>query len=95
MKITKEGIATENTCDSSQEHVVLKGEPYLFGKWGSFQNECRKYAQYKEAKNVENALINVAEVFSTAVKFNGNLQININEYRILSLDIENMNSVSY
>ena len=78
MKITKKGIATENTYDSSQEHVVLKGEPYLIGKWVSFQNECRKYAQYKEAKNVENALINVAEVFSTDVKVNGNLQIDMN-----------------
>ena len=41
MKIVKKGIA-DDMFDSTKEHFVLKGEPYLVGKWISYQRERKK-----------------------------------------------------
>ena len=81
MKILKKGIATENMSESANEHFVLEGESYLIGRWYSFQYEKKSYVQY-EAKNTEDALINVAEVFHTNIEINENFQMNINDYHI-------------
>ena len=48
MKVEDKGIAQHNMEDISGEHTVLKGEPFLVGKWFSFQKETKKYAQYAE-----------------------------------------------
>ena len=47
MKVEEKQIATENIKDKSEEHCILQGEPYLVGKWFSFQ---------KETKNMRNML---------------------------------------
>ena len=83
MKVLEKGVAAENMNDSSHEHFISKGETYLVGKWMSFQHEGKRFAQYKEAKNVLDALINVAEVFYTNVEFNEQLQLDINQYCML------------
>ena len=69
--------------DSAEEHFVLKGETFILGKWISAQMEHKKFVQYKEAKVVEDALINVAEVFYTDVAMNDKLQMDIYQYRTL------------
>ena len=46
MKIINKGIATENISDSSNEHFVMTGEPYLIGKWVSFSHEGKKFIHY-------------------------------------------------
>ena len=53
MIVQDKHIATENIEDASEEHCILKGEPYLVGKWFSFQKEARKFACFKELKNTE------------------------------------------
>ena len=53
--------------DSANEQFILKGDQYLVGKWYSFQKEGKKFAYYKETTNVEDSLINAAEVFYTNV----------------------------
>ena len=60
--------------DTSKEHYILKGEPFLIGTWISFVQEKKKMVQFKEAKGVESALIHVAEVFSTDIVLNDSLQ---------------------
>ena len=83
MKVEDKQIATENIMDSSGEHCVLKGEPYLKGKWYSFQKESKKFAWYKESKT-ELALIHIAEVLSTNLELNDKHQMDIFEYRMLA-----------
>ena len=84
MKVEEKGMAEKNMVDASGEHCVLKGEPYLIGTWYSFQKETRKYAQYKEAKGTEKALIHTAEVLSTNVELDNKYQMEIAEYRMLA-----------
>ena len=43
MKVTEKGIAEGNMMDSSKDHCVLKGEPYLLGTWISFLKDTKKY----------------------------------------------------
>ena len=60
--IAKENIedaSKENTEDASKEHCIVKGEPYLVGKWFSFQKETRKFACFKESTNTKLALIRI------------------------------------
>ena len=60
--IAKENIedaSKENTEDASKEDCILKGEPYLVGKWFSFQKETRKFACFKESTNTKLALIRI------------------------------------
>ena len=83
MKVLKKGIATTNLSDSAKQHFVVEGEPYIIGKWVSFISENRKYAQYKLAKNVEDALINMKEIVFTDIKLNEKLQLDISEYHTL------------
>ena len=82
MKVSEKGIAEKNMMDNSEEHCVLKGEPYLMGKWISFQNESKKVGNYKESKTIE-ALIHVSEVFLINIPMNDKLQMDIHEYRML------------
>ena len=83
MKIINKGIATENISDSSNEHFVMTGEPYLVGKWVSFSHEGKKFIHYKESQGTENALIHVNEVFVTDIKFNNNLELTVHDYHLL------------
>ena len=91
MKVLEKGIATNHISDSSKEHCVLKGEPYLIAKWYSFSNEGRKVATYNKSSNLlENALIHIGEVFSTNIeiveKINSKTtqyQMDITDYRTL------------
>ena len=83
MKVEAKGVAEKNISNSAEEHFVLQGETYLIGHWVSFQQEHKNYVQYKMAVNVEDALINVAEVFFTGITFNEKLQLDIYEYRTL------------
>ena len=48
MMVQDKHIAKEDIEDASEEHCILKGEPYLVGKWFSFQKETRKFACFKE-----------------------------------------------
>ena len=83
MKMMKKGIASENISDSSNEHFVTRGEPYLVGEWISISNESKKFVKYKESKSTEEALIHIGEVFATDLNFNDKLELSINDYRIL------------
>ena len=83
MRVEKKSIATENIMDSSNEHCVLKGEPYLMGKWYSFEKETKRFAWYKESR-AELALIHIAEVFSTNLELNEKHQMDILDYRMLA-----------
>ena len=83
MKIINKGIATENLSDSSNEHFVMTGEPYLVGKCVSFPHEEKKFIRYKESQGTENALIHVNEVFVTDIKFNNNLELTVHDYHLL------------
>ena len=84
MMVQDKHIAKENIKDASEEHCILKGEPYLVGKWFSFQKETRKFACFKELKNTELALIHIQEVFSTNLEINDNHQMDIANYRMLT-----------
>ena len=81
-RVEDKRTADENIMDSSGEHCVLKGEPYLVGKWFSFDKEMKKFVCYKESKT-EIALIHVAEVISTDLELNEKHQMDIFEYRML------------
>ena len=74
MKIVEKSIAAEPMEDISKEHSVLKGEPYLIGRWMSFCRETKKAAQYKE-------------VFSTNVVLNDGLRMDIADYRMLCCNV--------
>ena len=69
--------------DASKEHTVLKGEPYLNGTWFSFQKEMKKFAQFKESRGSEKALIHIAEVYSTNIELNDKQQMDITDFRML------------
>lgn len=83
MKVDKKGHADENMKDSSDEHCVLKGKPYLLGRWYSFDSESKIFAKFKPSKNSEPALIHLAEVYSTDLKLDNKYQLDINDYRML------------
>ena len=84
MMVQDKHIAKENIEDASEEHCILKGEPYLVGKWFSFQKETSKFVCFKESKNTELALIHIQEVFSTNLEINDNHQMDIANYRMLT-----------
>ena len=73
--------------DTSNEHFVLKGESYLIGEWISFHHAGRKCIQYVKAKKYENALINIAEIFSTNLVLDDNLRMDIGDYRTLCCSV--------
>ena len=54
--------------DESGEHCILQGEPYVLGRWFSYQTENKKVAQYQEARNTELALVHMGEIFSTNIE---------------------------
>ena len=84
MKVIEKRISEETIKDKSNEHCILKGEPFLIGKWVSFQKEKKNFAYYKEAKDsVENEMIHVSEVFSIDVLMDDDLKMNIIDYRLL------------
>ena len=83
MKVEEKRIAEHNITDSSGLHCVLKGEPYLLGKWFSFQHETKKFACYKESKT-EQAMIHIGEVLATNLELNEKFQMDIFEYRMLN-----------
>ena len=87
MKVADKQIAMENMKDNSGEHYILKGEPYIVGKWFSFQSDSTRFAQYAEASHTENALVHIGEIFSTNIEVNSNTQIAINDYRMLSCSL--------
>ena len=87
MKVIEKGIAENNISDSSMEHCVLKGEPYLLAKWYSFHKDGKKFAQFIESKGSENALIHVGEVFSTNIEVDEKNQMNIADYWMLACSI--------
>ena len=82
MMVQDKHIAKENIKDASEEHCILKGEPYLVGKLFSFQKESRKFSCFKEWKNTEFALIHIQEVFLTNLEINDNHQMVIANYRM-------------
>ena len=84
MMVQDKHIAKENIKDASEEHCILKGEPYLVGKWFSFQKKTRNFACFKESKNTELALIHIQEVFSTHLEINDNHQMDTASYRMLT-----------
>ena len=77
MMVQDKHIAKEDIEDASEEHCILKGEPYLVGKWFSFQKETSKFVCFKESKNTELALIHIQEVFSTNLEINDHHQMDI------------------
>ena len=77
MMVQDKHISKENIEDVPEEHCILKGEPYLVGKWFSFQKETSKFACFKESKNTELALIHIQEVFSTNLEINDHHQMDI------------------
>ena len=86
--IIKIVTAVDNMADSANDHFLLKRKQYVVGKWCSFQNEGKKFAYYKkEATNFKDALIDVAEVFSTNVGLTKELQLDITEYRMLCCNV--------
>ena len=82
MMVQEKHIAIENTEDAPEEHCLLKGEPYLVGKWFSFQKETSKFVCFKESKNTELALIHIQEVFLTNLEINDTHQMVIANYRM-------------
>ena len=83
MRIDDKQIAEKNMMDSSGEHCVLKGEPYLIGTWFSFDKETKKFAWYRESK-AEKALIHVGEVVAMDLELNDIHQMDIFKYRMLT-----------
>ena len=84
MMVQDKHISKENIEDVPEEHCILKGEPYLVGKWFSFQKETSKFVCFKESKNTELALIHIQEVFLTNLEINDNHQMDIANYTILT-----------
>ena len=95
MQVLEKRIATDHISDSSKEHCVLKGEPYIICKWFSFSNDGRKVATYiKCPEESENALIHIDEVISTNIEINKKqynnaiqYQMDIADYRMLVCSI--------
>ena len=87
MQVLEKRTANQHIKDSSEEHVVLNGEPYLIGQWYSFCHEGRKFATYKKSTNTENALIHMGEVILTDIqmkqKTNTEFQMSIEDYHML------------
>ena len=86
MEVMDKKIATEHISDSSEEHAILKGEPYIIGKWYSFNHDGKKAAIYNKSTNTENALIHVGEIISSNIEItenSGKYQMDIADYRML------------
>ena len=82
MKVLEKGVADYDMKDPANEHYVLCQDPFVIGKWHSFQTEDTKFAYYKEAARVENTLINVHEIFYTDLQISDG-KLDINDYRML------------
>ena len=82
-RVEEKRVAAERIADSSGEHWILSGEPYLVCRWFSFQNEGRKYAQYACAKSTELASIHIGEVFMTGIDVDDKYRLEIGTYRML------------
>ena len=91
MKILEKGIAKENIIDTSKEHSVLRGEPYLKGMWISFINESKKVATFKESTKSTDALLHIGEIIQTNVDLTEKkeqkggriMEMKIEDYRML------------
>jgi hypothetical protein len=84
MKVEKKEIAKKSFMDSSGNHTVLEGEPYLVCKWYSFQKESKKFAWFSpQSESTEKSVIHMGEVFSTDLSLNEANQMDITEYRML------------
>jgi len=87
MQVIEKRTADQHINDSSKEHAVLNGEPYLIGQWYSFCQEGKKFVTYKKSTNTENALIHVGEIILTDIqmkqKTNTEYQMTIADYRML------------
>ena len=82
-KVVEKKRAEERIQDSSGDHWILKGEPYIVGRWYSYQSEGRKHAQYVESKSTEPASIHVGEVFFTDIELDEKNRMDIQTYRML------------
>ena len=84
MKVEQKQIAEKSFQDSSAEHCVLEGEPYVVCKWFSFQKETKKFASFTpQSENTEKSVIHMGEVFSTELSLNDKNQMEISCYRML------------
>ena len=83
MQVVEKGIAESNLYESAKEHCILEGEPYVIARWLSLIKEGKKTVKYKEVENAEMTLIHIKEIFSTNIKLDDNMQMDITDYRML------------
>ena len=83
VEVIEKGIATTNMSDQFNEHCILQGQHYIIGKWLQFKREMKNYVQYKKPTGVQNALINISELFYTNVVLNKRFQMSITDYRLM------------
>ena len=91
MEVIEKRTAGQHITDSSNEHAILNGEPYLIGQWYSFCHEGKKFATYKKSTNTENALIHMGEIILTDIqmkhKSDTEFRMKIEDYHMLVCSI--------